>query len=93
MENDLTAKRPKYWSELDSDEKIEKMRKEIKNLQRQLDANSRSTNDKLFCLERHSHSDGKVVVDLQSGIRELGILANCGNDKMIEKEANGEVFF
>ena len=50
--------REKYWSEIDSDERIERLRLEVKRLIRQL----QEAQDKIFKLSVHQHaSDGTML--------------------------------
>lgn len=54
------AARMKYWSELDSYQKIERTRDEVKRLQRDLQSAVRHMRD----LMEHLHVDNKIVLPL-----------------------------
>jgi hypothetical protein len=56
MDKELKAGREKYWSELTMEEKIERMRKEVKNLQRSI----HGFEDSIQLLRlRHGHGGGE----------------------------------
>ena len=54
--------REKYWSEISIEEKIERMRKEVKSLQREI----RSLGDLLQNLSEHNHLNNEIVMPLRS---------------------------
>lgn len=59
--NQCLAKREKYWDEMTSDEKIERLARELAYLG---DANQR-LHEQMWAMERHEHgSAGKLVVPL-----------------------------
>ena len=54
--------REKHWSELDSDEKIERMREEVKRWQKIVSG----MKEKIEKLSRHTHNpnDGKLLISM-----------------------------
>ena len=54
--------REKYWSELNADEKIKRMREQVRYLERRLEGMSR----KIDNLGNHNHLEGKIVVPFNS---------------------------
>lgn len=76
----------KYWVELTADEKIERMRNEVKSLKNKLNA----TNNNLFKVKelflKHKHLDGEVVnkSDMRSDYDEIasGALINKNQDQV-----------
>ena len=60
----LTAGREKYWSELAIEEKIERMRGVVKNLQ----SEQEETHDLLRKLIAHKHLGDSIVVDFHNGL-------------------------
>ena len=50
-----SAMRPKYWKELTADEKIERLREELKNTQRQLRNTVRLSDKLLHIVYEHHH--------------------------------------
>jgi len=59
MDEELKESREKYWSELQLEEKIERMRKMVKILMREVG----ELNDTIAKLRKHSHLDsGEIVV-------------------------------
>ncbi len=62
MNDAMQCSRQKYWSEIDDQEKIRRLREEVKQLKRRFE-NIASIVDKL---SDHDHADGKVVTPLHS---------------------------
>ena len=59
---EIKASREKYWNECDSETKIERLRQEIKGLQREVSMLMRVTR----LLQSHSHTpDGSTVVPIR----------------------------
>lgn len=54
--------RDKYWSELNADEKIERMRRELKRALRMAEEGLTNGHEVSERLNVHGHLDGKVVV-------------------------------
>jgi len=52
---------PKDWDALTADEKIERLREQVKNLSNQLGQAQTSIHGLRQKLKRHEHKDGKVV--------------------------------
>jgi len=52
---------PKDWNDLNSDEKIERMREMVKSLSNSLGFSQRQVHQLRQKLSRHEHRDGKVV--------------------------------
>jgi hypothetical protein len=63
------AQREKYWSELEDAEKIERMREEVKKLERV----AMSLSNKISKWQRHSHQDNKIVIPLEQDYPPGGI--------------------
>ena len=53
-------KRNKYWDELTDQEKIDRMRSEVKGMQSRLDSALKSVE----ALLRHDHNNGQLIVPL-----------------------------
>lgn len=82
----LQAQREKYWVELTADEKIERMRSEIKKLKNNINSmNSNFYKLKELFLE-HKHLDGEVVnkSNMRSDYDEMasGALINKNQDQV-----------
>ena len=76
---------PKNWDELTADEKIERMREQIKYLSNSLGQAQATLHNLRGKLKRHSHHEGKVfemkeVQDYDEGNGLIG-LAKLANDK------------
>ena len=71
------ASREKYWSEIDADEKIARLRKEVKCLQLLLS----DVRDQVQRLGRHSHDQrGEIVIRLlDSGGPMMGSIGRHGD--------------
>ena len=60
--------REKHWGEIDSDEKIERMRTEVRHLREELDHLRKAYKN----MESHQHlSDGEIVVPFKKTRRHL----------------------
>jgi len=68
------SSRPKYWSELNSDEKIERMRDEVKMLKSQ----SQNFVNKMNRLENHEHSPSGKILTPYNQNSGLGIAMSSG---------------
>lgn len=55
--------REKYWNELHNCEKSDRVRREVKRLQEQVDYLTRMVN----ALLEHTHADGRIVTSLLHG--------------------------
>ena len=63
MEKDFPRiTREKYWGELTTEEKIERMREQVKNLQREI----RDLGSLIQSLSEHSHLNNEIVMPLRS---------------------------
>ncbi len=60
MNENHKPSREKYWSELDADGKIERMRQEVKNAQRRL----AEAEEKVRQLLQHNHNGSDIVIPL-----------------------------
>ena len=83
-------KPPKMWKDLTIEEKLERMREQIKHLQSQLGYNMGKVQGIENDLKNHAHLDGKVVKDIKSISGEFGGAKSLNNP---EAEAKGEVYF
>jgi conjugal transfer/entry exclusion protein len=54
--------REKYWSELTTEERVERMREQVKNLQREI----RSLGNLIQNLSEHNHLNNEIVMPLRS---------------------------
>ena len=81
---------PKMWKDLTIEEKLERIREQIKHLQSQLGYNMGKVKGIENDLKNHAHLDGKVVKDIKSLSEGFGG-AKALNDP--EAEAKGEVYF
>lgn len=61
MEEEHKPSREKYWSELDADGKIERMRQEVRRAQNQLV----EAQENIRQLLQHSHSGSDIVIPLK----------------------------
>jgi hypothetical protein len=85
MEAKMEESREKYWSELTTDEKVERMRNEVKDLIRlvvQLDY-------RLRLLFRHSHSEGRITAPIDEIRAE--VIGSMGGE--VEPSMNDDVYF
>ena len=56
------ANRPKYWSEIDLEEKCRRLREEVKRLRREL----YETAKVVLNLSQHKHADSEIVIPLNN---------------------------
>ena len=81
----------KMWKDLSVEEKLERVREQIKNLQHQFGYTNGLIQDLKNDFQNHSHSEGKVVKDVKTynggGLSGVAKLANP------EAEMKGEVYF
>jgi hypothetical protein len=67
--------REKYWDELTSDEKIERLGRQVEQMSRALN-NDRRMNE---FLRRHHHLNGKMVVEMDGGYNQAeGVFRDAG---------------
>lgn len=62
------ADREKYWKELTPDEKIERMRTEVKGVQRSQSTLWDLVNNFVLQMESHEHLNGKIVSPIRNPI-------------------------
>ena len=60
---DRGPKRAKFWKELTPEEKIERMREIVRQMDRRVD----QLENRIASLERHDHLNGNLVAPLQNG--------------------------
>ena len=78
----------KYWKELTPDEKIERMRSEVKNLKISNSNLWDLVNNLMLQMESHEHLNGKVVLPL------MGRIGMGGMEVRLAPSANpDEVYF
>lgn len=89
-----TYEKPKMWKELTSEEKIERMRGEIKRLQNMLSMQGGRMNSIEENFRKHNHLDGKVVKDMTNEYGAIGGSVS-GIKSLVGKDAEdkGECFF
>ena len=74
------AYREKYWSELTHEERTERMRREVKNLSRSMQALARELGELHDGYHRHEHkADGTIVT--RPGSKTYGL---CNEDRRVE---------
>ena len=72
--------REKYWSELDADGKVERMRRRVKSLQRQVE----ELQSIVRAMKEHSHtSQGIIVVPLHKRMQDE---SSCSRPGMAEQD-------
>jgi hypothetical protein len=76
--------REKYWSELTTDEKVERMREQVKNLIRIVDR----LDYKLNLLLRHSHHEGGVTIPIDECREAIGAIGG-----RVKPENKDDVYF
>ena len=82
-------KQPKMWKDLTTEEKLERVREQVKHLEYRCSACSQTTESLKNDFQNHSHSEGKVVKDVKTYSSSFGS-AKLSNP---EAEAKGEVYF
>ena len=82
---------PKMWKDLTADEKIERMREQIKHLSYLVGNANGGVNDLKNDFQNHAHLDGKVVKDIKT--YNAGLLGGVAKLANPEAEKNGEVYF
>lgn len=65
MQKELKESREKYWSEIDVEEKTERLRSEVKKIQKNLSECLK----RLGQLEEHSHGESGLVIPLKKQYR------------------------
>jgi archaellum component FlaC len=82
----MEESREKYWSELTTDEKVERMRDQVKSLIRIVDR----LNYKLNLLFRHSHHDheGRVTIPIDECREAIGAIGG-----RVKPENKDDVYF
>lgn len=83
---------PKMWKDLSADEKIERMRQEIKMLSQNIGGANRQTEVLASDFKGHDHGkDGRVMLS----IIEFGAQSEIGSSlkPTSEADAKGEVYF
>ena len=86
----LSAVQPKMWKDLNVEEKLERMREQIKYFQSNFGGINGQIQDLKNDFQNHNHLDGKVVKDIKTYNGGLLGVAKLSNP---EKEASGEVYF
>ena len=81
---------PKMWKDLSVEEKLERIREQVKQLSSQLGYNRGKVQGIENDLKNHAHLDGKVVKDIKSLSEGFGGVSALNNP---EAEAKGEVYF
>ena len=81
---------PKMWKDLTVEEKLERMREEIKKSLHQIYSRFGEIKDLKNDFQNHAHLDGKVVKDIKTYNSGLGGIGKLSNP---EAEAKGEVYF
>jgi hypothetical protein len=71
---ELISLRNKKWDECSSEEKVEKLRAEMRELN-YLSTNVTNLRMQVEALEEHAHADGKVVIPVKTPNKLLGGLA------------------
>ena len=61
MSDELKTSREKYWSELTTEEKVERMRNEVQSLQTQIARHGKMINH----FFNHLHQDGKITIPIE----------------------------
>lgn len=83
---------PKMWKDLSVEEKLERIRQEVKNAQSQACNGINAAEQLKWDFSNHDHLNGKVVKDVKiMNNYGLGGVAKFANSR--EKEASGEVYF
>lgn len=94
MEANLTGSSesipPKMWKDLSMDEKLERVREQIKHTQSQFNYQMGKVRGLENDLKNHAHLDGKVVKDIKSLSEGFGGVKSQYNP---EAELKGEVYF
>lgn len=84
-------KEPKMWKDLTVEEKIERMREQIKSMSYSVGNAIGQVQDLRNDFQNHAHLDGKVVKDIKTAnYSRLGGVSKLANP---EAEAKGEVYF
>ena len=81
---------PKMWKDLSVEEKLERIREQIKHVQSQIGYQMGKLQGVENDLKNHAHLDGKVVKDIKSIGEGPGGAKALNNP---EAEAKGEVYF
>lgn len=81
---------PKMWKELTVEEKLERIREQLKHLQSQFGYTQGQVQRLKNDLSNHAHIDGKVVKDIKSLSEGFGGIKALNNP---EAEIKGEVYF
>ena len=81
---------PKMWKDLTVEEKVERIREQMKQDQYIRNNVGSQVQDLKNDFRNHSHSEGKVVKDVKTYNSELSGMAKLSNP---EAEAKGEVYF
>ena len=81
---------PKNWKDLTVEEKVERVREQIKYLQNNISRCSGLINDLGNDFKNHGHLEGKVVKDIKTHNEGLSSSAKMANP---EAEIKGEVYF
>ena len=81
---------PKMWKDLTVEEKVERMREQMKQDQYSRANIGGQVQDLKSDFQNHSHSEGKVVKDVKTYNSGIGGLAKLSDP---EAEAKGEVYF
>ena len=71
---DKELRREKFWSEINQEIKIERLRKEVKSLQRRLE----ETFGIVSKLVEHDHKDGRIMIDIG---RILGLVTKLSSNQ------------
>ena len=81
---------PKMWKDLSTDEKLERIREQVKSFQSQLISERGRVNNLENELKNHDHLNGKVVKGININSSTSGGIKALYNP---EGEAKGEVYF
>lgn len=87
---------PSYWKDLTVEEKLERIREQVKFLQSQEWQKNSQISEINGKLANHDHKDGKVIVPMNPYGTSLGLTNTLSASKTpygIEREAKGEVYF
>lgn len=87
------AMREKYWNELTSDEKVERMRGQLKVTMRQLEEMTERLYATESLLKRHEHMNGKVVQEADRGYEKVSSLGRLGSLTPFGRDNPDAVYF
>ena len=91
--DECLPKREKYWSELTPDEKIERMREQVKIEQARVRTMIQTLTDLRNNFVLHSHHDGKILLLLNYGPQSFSPGLEFYGDGSVSSKDSGKVYF